>query len=71
MLRPRRPNISEVKQEERTPITYKRMVDYVRLLRYVWLYRGRMILDVVSLVTGTLLGLSMPLAVQNVVVWCL
>ncbi len=67
MLRPRRPNIGAIGQEERIPFTRERLVDYARLLRYVRPYTKRMVLAAIALVTGTLLGLLMPLVVKNVV----
>jgi subfamily B ATP-binding cassette protein MsbA len=43
------------------------LAGYARLLRYVRPYRGRLALAVIALVTGTLLGLVMPLVVRNII----
>ncbi|HXV98431.1 MAG TPA: ABC transporter transmembrane domain-containing protein, partial [Anaerolineae bacterium] len=67
MFRHRRPDILAENEESRRPITRERLDDYRRLFGYVRPYRGRMILAVIALVTGTLLGLVMPLVVRGVV----
>jgi subfamily B ATP-binding cassette protein MsbA len=53
--------------EIRLPITRTRLQDYLRLLGYVRPYRGRMILAIIALATGTILGLLMPLVVSLVI----
>jgi len=67
MFRPGRPSFAEAKKEDRQPITRRRLAGYIRLLRYVTPYRGRFILAAIALTTATLLGLSMPLVVRQVV----
>jgi subfamily B ATP-binding cassette protein MsbA len=49
------------------PLTRERLADYGRLLRYVHPYSRRMILAAVALLSGTVLGLLMPLVVRSVV----
>jgi subfamily B ATP-binding cassette protein MsbA len=67
MFRPRRPGIAEIEKKDRIPLTRERWLDYIRLLRYVRPYRGRLILALVALSFGTLVGLTMPLIVRGVV----
>lgn len=67
MFRPRRPDFSAEKGEERQPITRQRLSGYRRLLFYVSPYRSRLILAIMALTVGTLLGLVMPLVVRNIV----
>jgi subfamily B ATP-binding cassette protein MsbA len=66
MLRPRRPALA-TEAPERVPVTRQRLVGYRRLLGYVQPYRARMIIALLALSAATLLGLAMPLVVQNVV----
>ncbi len=67
MLRPRNARISTVKDEDKKPVTREQLADYTRLLGYMRPYSNRMVLAIIALTIGTLLGLSMPLIVQNVV----
>jgi subfamily B ATP-binding cassette protein MsbA len=67
MFRPRRLNIAVDNEDNRRPVTRERLRGYARLLGYVRPYRRRLILAACALVTGTLLGLIMPLIVRNVV----
>lgn len=67
MFRVRRSDISPDAMETRHPITRARLQGYRRLLGYVRLYRGRLGLAAIALTVSTLLGLSMPLVVRNVV----
>ncbi|MEW5961560.1 MAG: ABC transporter ATP-binding protein, partial [Chloroflexota bacterium] len=67
MLRPRRSRLDGTEPEDRRPITRQRLADYGRLLRYVQPYARRMILAATALVSGTLLGLLLPLVVRSVV----
>ncbi len=64
MFRPRRPDLST---QERIPLTRQRLADYGRLLRYARPYTRRMVLALTALTLATLLGLTMPLVVRNVV----
>lgn len=67
MFRFRRAAMATASDEIRLPITRTRLQDYLRLLGYVRPYRGRMILAIIALATGTILGLLMPLVVSLVI----
>lgn len=54
-------------EEAKVPITRERLADYRRLLSFVKPYRWRVIFALTALSFGTLLGLTMPLVIQNVV----
>lgn len=66
MFRPRRPQLL-ANNETPISINRERLAEYRRLLSYVRPYRGRMILAMVALSFSTLLGLTMPLVVRNIV----
>jgi subfamily B ATP-binding cassette protein MsbA len=67
MLRPRRPEISAENEKQRVPITRARLHDYTRLWDHVTPYYARLGVALVALVIRTLLGLVLPLVIQNVV----
>ena len=67
MIRPRRTQSLDPDNTDRVPITRERLVGYRRLLRYIRPYRARVLVALTALSLGTVLGLTMPLIIRNVV----